>query len=154
MADRSSTDDMIARAAIVAEARTWIGTPYHHQASVKGVGCDCLGLVRGVWRATVGPEPERIPGYSNDWGEAQGHETMLAAGRRHLIEIGPRQAKPGDVVVFRVRAGRVAKHAGILTGASTFIHAQEGGPVCEVALGSWWGKRIAATFRFPGCDLR
>ena len=41
----------LTRAAIVAEARAWIGTRYRHQASVKGVGCDCLGLVRGVWRA-------------------------------------------------------------------------------------------------------
>jgi NlpC/P60 family putative phage cell wall peptidase len=154
MAAASSTDEMIARATIVAEARSWIGTPYHHQASVRGVGCDCLGLVRGVWRATVGPEPERIPGYSNDWGEAQGHETMLAAGRRHLIEIPPVDALPGDVIVFRIRADRVAKHAGILASASTFIHAQEGGPVCEVALGPWWGKRIAAAFRFPGVFIR
>ena len=43
----------LSRAAIVAEARAWIGTRYCHQASVKGVGCDCLGLVRGVWRACV-----------------------------------------------------------------------------------------------------
>jgi NlpC/P60 family putative phage cell wall peptidase len=150
MAGASSTDEMIARDAIVAEARLWIGTPYHHQASVKGVGCDCLGLVRGVWRSFVGPEPEAIPGYSNDWGEAEGHETMLAAGRRHLIEIPPKLALPGDVVVFRIRAGRIAKHAGILTSASTFIHAQEGGPVCEVALGPWWSKRVTAAFRFPG----
>jgi len=39
---------------IVAEARRWIGTPYRHQASLIGVGCDCLGLVRGIWRAVVG----------------------------------------------------------------------------------------------------
>ena len=45
-------------AAIVAEARSWIGTPYRHQTSVKGIGCDCLGLVRGVWRACLGREPE------------------------------------------------------------------------------------------------
>ena len=43
---------------IIAEARAWIGTPYHHQAAVKGVGCDCLGLVRGVWRAVYGADPE------------------------------------------------------------------------------------------------
>jgi NlpC/P60 family putative phage cell wall peptidase len=44
--------------AVVAEAMDWIGTPYRHQASRKGVGCDCLGLVRGVWRALYGREPE------------------------------------------------------------------------------------------------
>ena len=50
---------IIRRNDIVAETRGWIGTPYRHQASLKGVGCDCLGLVRGVWRACVGDEPEQ-----------------------------------------------------------------------------------------------
>ena len=38
------------REQIVAAARGWVGTPYRHQASLKGIGADCLGLVRGVWR--------------------------------------------------------------------------------------------------------
>lgn len=157
----------VSRAAIVAEARRWIGTPYLHQASLKGAGCDCLGLVRGVWRAVLGPEPETIPGYSSDWGEVGAEEPMLAAARRHLIEIDSAEAGEGDVLVFRMRSGRVAKHAGILTEgewrmangeiasppsvrASHFIHAQEGGPVCEVALGPWWRRRVAGVFAFPG----
>ena len=37
--------------AIIAAAKEWRGTPYHHQQSQKGVGCDCLGLVRGVYEA-------------------------------------------------------------------------------------------------------
>jgi NlpC/P60 family putative phage cell wall peptidase len=65
---------------IVAEARSWIGTPYRHQASLKGVGCDCLGLVRGVWRALYGEEPERMPPYSRDWAEASLRETLAEAG--------------------------------------------------------------------------
>ena len=154
----------LSRAAIIAEARSWIGTPYQHQASLKGVGCDCLGLVRGVWRAMLGPEPETIPGYSSDWGEVAAQETMLAAARRHLIEIDPTAAEAGDVLVFRMRPGRVAKHAGILSGCAPptpalphkgggrlrFIHAQEGGPVCEVALSPWWLRRLAGVFAFPG----
>ena len=47
----------VTRQAIVSEARGWIGTPYQHQASLIDVGTDCLGLVRGVWRAVIGPEP-------------------------------------------------------------------------------------------------
>ena len=58
---------LITRAAIVAEARSWLGTPYHHQASRKGAGADCLGLVRGVWRTFLGEEPEAAPVYSADW---------------------------------------------------------------------------------------
>ncbi len=46
-------------AAVVVEALSWVGTPYRHQAAQKGVGCDCLGLVRGVWRALYGSELER-----------------------------------------------------------------------------------------------
>ncbi|MDA3887796.1 MAG: peptidase, partial [Allgaiera sp.] len=42
---------------VVAIARFWLGTPYHDQASLRDVGCDCLGLARGVWREVVGPEP-------------------------------------------------------------------------------------------------
>jgi NlpC/P60 family putative phage cell wall peptidase len=138
-----------AAADIIAEARSWIGTPYHHQASVKGVGCDCLGLVRGVWRAVHGPEPERLPGYSRDWGETLAEETIIAAARRHLVEIGVPDALPGDVVVFRIRPGRVAKHVGIMTAPQRFVHAQNGGPVSEVPLSDWWRRRIVAAFRFP-----
>lgn len=68
-------------APIVAEALTWLGTPYRHQASVKGVGCDCLGLVRGVWRAVYGSEPEAAPGYTPDWAEARGARDFGGGGR-------------------------------------------------------------------------
>lgn len=54
------------RTRIIAEARAWIGTPYRHQGSLKGVGCDCLGLVCGVWRALNGAEPEATPAASQD----------------------------------------------------------------------------------------
>ena len=66
MAAASSTEARL-RARIVAEALSWVGTPYRDQASCKGAGCDCLGLVRGVWRAVIGPEPEAMPPYSRDW---------------------------------------------------------------------------------------
>ena len=73
---------MIARSTIVAETRGWIGTPYRHQASLKGIGCDCLGLVRGVWRAVIGEEPERAPAYAPDWAEASGRESLADAAAR------------------------------------------------------------------------
>ena len=71
----------VTRTDIIAEARAWIGTPYRHQASLKGVGCDCLGLVRGVWRALHGGEPERTPAYAPDWAEASGVEALAQAAR-------------------------------------------------------------------------
>ena len=102
-----------ARARIVAAARSWIGTPYHHQASVKGVGADCLGLIRGVWRDVYGEDAEHPPGYSRDWGEAAGEETLLEAAARHLVATSVELRRPGDVLIFRMRAGAIAKHAAV-----------------------------------------
>jgi NlpC/P60 family putative phage cell wall peptidase len=143
----SPAGDGVDRGRIVRLARDWIGTPYHHQASTRGVGTDCIGLVRGIWRALYGSEAEALPAYSRDWAESTGEETLVAAARRHLIEVAP--AQPGDVLVFRYRASTVAKHAAILATPTTMIHAFEGAPVSEVALSPWWRRRLAAAFRFP-----
>lgn len=141
--------DSVAGERIVAVARGWIGTPYHHQGSLRGVGADCLGLVRGVWREIYGEDAEHPPPYSRDWAEAGGEETMLAAAARHLVPVEPSAVQPGDVLVFRLRAGTVAKHAAILSGAATMIHAMEGAAACEVPLSPWWRRRIAGAFAFP-----
>ena len=98
------------RAAVVAAARGWLGTPYRHQASVRGEGADCLGLVRGVWRELVGDEPEAPPAYQPDWAEVGGEETLLAAARRWLTEVPVEAAALGDVVLFRMALGCPAKH--------------------------------------------
>ena len=135
---------------IVDEARRWLGTPYHHQASICGVGADCLGLVRGVWRALHGVEAEAVPPYSRDWAEATGTETMLAAARRHLIEHERDATALGDILIFRYRPHAVAKHVGILSGPASMIHAIEGRAVAEVPLGQWWRRHLAAAFSFPG----
>ena len=107
------------QAAVVAEARTWIGVSYRHQASLKGVACDCLGLVRGVWREVIGEEPEAAPAYRADWAETGTEETLLAAARRHLVELDPATAGPGDVVLFRVTPEALVKHCAILSAAPT-----------------------------------
>lgn len=135
---------------VVSIARNWLDTPYHHQASVKGVGTDCLGLIRGVFRTLYGHEAAEVPAYSRDWAEATRQETMLVGAARHLCALPVDEAGAGDVVVFRFRRGVMAKHAAILTGAKTMIHAVEGAPVSEVALIGWWQRRIAGAFSFPG----
>ena len=140
----------ITPALIITAARTWIGTPYRHQASLKGVGCDCLGLLRGVWREVVGDEPELAPPYAPDWAEASGMETLAMAARRHLTEIAPAETRPGDVILFRWRAGLPAKHAAIVTTPAHMVHAHDGAAVAEVALAPWWRRRLAYGFRFPG----
>lgn len=135
---------------VVALARGWIGTPYLHQASCKGVGADCLGLIRGIWRELYGREPELPPAYSPDWGETGGREVLMAAAARHLLPLGPDAAlAAGQVLLFRMRPGAVAKHLGIAAGEARFLHAYSGHGVIESPLSLPWKQRIVARFRFP-----
>lgn len=140
----------VTRERIVEAARGWIGTPYHHQASLRHAGTDCLGLVRGVWRELYGTDAEPPPAYNRDWAEASGDEAMLKAAQRHLVPKPIATVAAGDVIIFRLRAGFIAKHAAILTAPMRMVHAMEGAPVAEVALTNWWQRRIAGAFQFPG----
>lgn len=143
---------MTGRLDVVAEARRWVGTPYLHQASLIGVGTDCLGLLRGVWRSVVGHEPQTVPAYTMDWSESSGDEEMLAASCKWLIQKPLDDSAAGDVIVFRMRPRFVAKHVGIATAPgvhSTFIHAYTGHGVVENALTAPWARRIAGRFAFP-----
>ncbi len=143
-----TSEDQGAR--IVMLARGWIGTPYRHQASRKGVGCDCLGLVRGIWRELYGAEPEAPTPYSADWAERGGEERLLDAALRHFGSVLPlAEARAGDVIVLRWKAGAIAKHAGILAASDRFIHAYEQAAVVESPLVTAWRRRIAGVFRFP-----
>jgi NlpC/P60 family putative phage cell wall peptidase len=149
-----------APARIVKATRRWIGTPYHDQASVRGVGCDCLGLLRGVWRDIVGPEPIPIPPYGRDWGETGPVEVLAEAARVAMIELDVADARTGDVVLFRMRSGAIAKHCGILSGKDRsgrphrFIHAYERTGVIEEHLTAAWQRKFAYAFRFPPAQKR
>lgn len=140
-------------ARVVAAARGWIGTPYRHQASCKGAGADCLGLVRGVWRELLGAEPEAVPAYSFDWSETGAREVLWQAAGRHFPRKPPGEVEaPGDLLLFRMRDGAVAKHLGFQaeTGpGASFIHAYSGHAVVESPLSQPWRRRIVARFAFP-----
>ena len=127
----------------------WIGTPYRHQASQKGVGCDCLGVVGGVWREVYGCEPDRPGPFAPDWAEAGGGDPLIAAAARHCRARAIADALPGDLLLFRWRAHLPAKHAGILFDERRFLHAYEGHAVTISALVPQWRQRIAAVFSFP-----
>jgi NlpC/P60 family putative phage cell wall peptidase len=132
-------------------ARAWIGTPYVHQASLRGGGTDCLGLLRGIWREIYGAEPVQIPPYSMDWSEAGGREDLRDAADKWLIAKDLADADAGDVVLFRMRIGAVAKHLGIQGRVQnpSFIHAYYGHAVVESALTQAWQRKIVARYRFP-----
>ncbi len=138
------------RQQIIQTARTWLNTPYHHQASTKQIGTDCLGLILGIYKELYGNLPETLPNYSPDWAESSNIETMLNGAQKHLTEIPIHTAKPADIAIFRFRPNTIAKHAAILMPENKMIHAMENTKVSEVNLGPWWKRRIAATFQFPG----
>lgn len=99
-------------AQIVAEARSWLGTPFHWQASLKGVGCDCKGLVAGVARELDLPEARSLYASMASYGEA----VPVGLLRKGLSEtlVGVDEPEPGDVLLLR--AGGKAQHLGIFTG--------------------------------------
>lgn len=131
-------------AAIV--ARGWIGTPYHPDASLKGVGCDCLGLLRGVWRALRGAEPEIVPAIAPDW--TMGGERLRDACARHMAAVALADIVPGDVLLFSAMRGGVARHCGILAETGqTFIHARRHRRVREDLLAPFWRLRLSFVFR-------
>ncbi|WP_065334129.1 NlpC/P60 family protein [Tritonibacter mobilis] len=128
-------------------ARQWLGTPYRHQGATRGAGCDCLGLIRGIWRSLYGSEPEPVPPYTRDWAERGTEERLWRAALRHMRPV--QDAAPGQVILFRMHGGAVAKHLGLQSSASRFIHAYSGHGVVESALTPAWQRRIVARFAFP-----
>jgi NlpC/P60 family putative phage cell wall peptidase len=141
------------RKRILRETREWIGTPYRHQASVRGQGADCLGLIRGIWRKLYGDEPEIMPSYSSDWNEHSGEETLLAAASRWFDPLEFGEERAGDLVLFHWRGSAITKHVGILSGRNRFIHAYEKSGVVETTLGTHWRTHISACFRFPDPEI-
>ncbi len=135
--------------AVVKAALSWLGTPYRHQGSRKGVGCDCLGLVRGVWRELYDTEPEDPGPYAADWAETGGGDRLMEAAKRHCREKPVADLSPGDLVLFRWRPNAPARHAAIMVAPDRFIHAYQGQAVLISALVPHWRRRIAGVFAFP-----
>jgi len=138
---------------VVTAAEAWLGTPYRHQASTLGAGCDCLGLLRGVWRTLYGAEPIEMPAYRADWRDASSAKTLLAAAEKFLLPAELPLAA-GQVALFRLRGLPTPKHCGIVVAESRFIHAQEGLGVVEANLTEGWARRVAGTFDFPSIEIR
>lgn len=138
---------------VIEAARDWIGTPYRHQASLKGAGTDCLGLIRGVWRDVIGPEPVSVPPYRAEWAELSGQDTLLEAAQAYLTPVDANTRQPGDILLFRLRNNVPVKHCAILSAPDRMIHAYQGRSVCETAFVPWWQRRLALVARFPQTPL-
>lgn len=140
--------------AIVQEARSWVGTPFHHQAAVKGLGCDCAGLVRGVGVACgVVDLPDHVWAPHANYARIPRPEIMERGMRAFLIEIPLDKVRVGDVIWMQWRKD-LPMHVGIVAvhlGRVTLIHStSEVGKVVEHGLTAEWCTRVASAWRFPG----
>lgn len=108
------------RAAVVAEARSWLGTPYHHLGDIKGAGVDCaMFLVRVYVDAGMVPAFDPRP-YPTDWHLHRGEERYLGVVLDRAHEVA--SPKPGDIALYRF--GRALSHSAIVLDWPNVIHAQ------------------------------
>lgn len=134
------------QAAIVAEVESWLSTPYHHGAALKGIGVDCAMLPVRVFGALgllppIDPRP-----YPHDWMLHRDDERYLSWVERFADRVDI--PAPGDLVLFRV--GRCLAHGGIVIGPDLMVHADlHAGCVerCEISrwadrLGGYWRLRV------------
>jgi cell wall-associated NlpC family hydrolase len=104
------------RARVVAIARSWIGTPFHHNARIKGVGVDCAQLLAAVF-AEAALEDATLPEYSADWFLHEDRERYLDEMDRYTVAVAEgAPVELGDIPMFRY--GRSVSHAGIIVEVS------------------------------------
>lgn len=138
--------------AVVTATRTWIGTPFHWQQSVRGKGCDCKGLIAGVARDMGRAEGASRFAAMGDYRPGSVPLRTLADGLADLFDRVP-SAIPGDILLLKV--GNVPQHLAIVSEASggvplRMIHCYSKGPsrVIEVPMGHVWRDAIASIWRW------
>ncbi len=115
------------RALVIAEARRWIGTPYHHMGRVRGAGCDCATFPAEVYAACGVVAPVAIEFYPPDWHLHRGTERYLAGVLEHALEVT--SPAPGDLVLWRM--ARAFAHGAIVLAWPRIVHAVAGIGVIE-----------------------
>jgi len=146
---------MTGRSDVVTEAREWLGTRWHHQASVKGVGTDCVGLVGGVALALgiPGSDEWRTNAALHNYGRQPSAELLEAAAERLLNPIAFADAVAGDIVLFRFNGDPT--HFAILTRTdpAVMIHAYaQARRVVENRLDDLWRSRVVRAYSYPGIE--
>jgi NlpC/P60 family putative phage cell wall peptidase len=131
---------------IIAEARTWIGTPFHHQGRVKGAGCDCIGLCIGVGKVLGLVRAEfDYTGYRR----TPTGKTLVEVLRESEFVEEVYEPHPGDILVFKIDIE--PQHVAFLSDSNTLIHSYaQARKVCEARYDSVWQKRYVTAFKFKG----
>lgn len=110
------------RAAVVAEALSWVGTRWHHAARIKGSGVDCAQLVAAVYeQCGVVAKVAHAP-YPRDWAQHQNRALLQEQIETYAVRVDT--PKPGDVVGFRF--GQCVSHVGLVVDWPTIVHAYLG----------------------------
>ena len=133
------------------KAKEWVNTPYHHQAAVKQVGCDCIGLLVGVWTKLLGNLPVQPPIYSPQWHLHQDESQLIHVLKNtyEFVEVNASSPPLGSVLCFGLK-GRPAHHAAIVSGENKFIHSYATPKkVVEVTLDESWKKRLTLILDYP-----
>jgi len=141
------------RAEIIKEARSWVDTAWHHQASLRGVGCDCIGLIRGIYKNITGIEFQGIINYAQTPFFYCRDERLYPELQKHLVEIPVEDAIAGDIVTFSYRDRFPDHHLGIIMDDGFFVHASCDPGVNRVIVTRYdeqWKERTRHAFRFPG----
>ena len=148
----------VSREAFVGEARSWIGTPWVHQAHKKGLGCDCAGLIRGVIWA-LGLADRHRPEYILNYSMSPDGVMLKAECDKWLIPIARADMRPGDVVLFK--PDKRPQHMGILAdypngeGVLSLIHGSNGvrpQRVIETRLMFARNLKFVAAYQVPGVE--
>lgn len=144
------------REQIVIEARRWLRTPYHHQAVVRGVGVDCVGLIRGVGHAT-GALPEDKEAWARFGGYSRiPNPRRMGEGMRQFLRLVEGTPQPGDIAWLEWRDD-LPMHLAILAsdtrGGATLIHSySDAGGVVEHGLTPEWLARVKSWWRYPNLE--
>lgn len=128
------------RQRVIDEAESWLRTPYHHAAAVKGVGVDCAQILIEVYAAVGVAEKFTTDHYPSDWMLHRSEERYLANVERFCVQVSKPQM--GDIALFRY--GRCYSHSGIVVQWPRLIHAQREDGCCyaDASMGDLLGREV------------
>lgn len=152
--DKTELFKLQTRSRVITEAREWLGTPYQHQAMVKGVGADCVGLIVGVGVSTgvLTLTKKQMLEYAG-YGRLPNPNKMQRVMGKHLTPVPESTVSYGDIAWLQWRDG-LPMHLALISGhlgKRTLLHStSEIGKVVEHSLTLEWETRIVSYWRYPG----